>query len=388
MNQQKRRSQFVLGRKPSTKEDRGGKPLGVTQVELNDADPPDSSAANWENLTRFAIAGIAFVVAIVALYLARSILMPVSAALLIGITLRPIQLHLARYRVPGPVTALALIAAFIGVTYFIVTLVAGSLADWIAQAPDLGSILREKLRWLDRPLETLRELQKSIGGATGETAPKVAVETSLPTVLQGAVTVLTPALSELLVFFGTLLFFLVGTEKLRRQLITLFETRDARLTVVRIWNDIEHNLVTYLGTVTVINAGLGVVTAAMLYVLGFPNPLAFGALAFVLNYAPYVGPALMIIMLSGVGLIAYPTLGGAVLPALLFFILTTLEGQFVTPGVVGRRLTLSPFLVFLALAFWTWLWGPLGTFMATPLLIVGLVALGHLFPRDDMVLPR
>jgi predicted PurR-regulated permease PerM len=313
--------------------------------------------------------------------------MPVAAALLIGVTLRPIQLYLARYRIPGPFVALVLIAAFCAILYFIVTLIAGSLGSLVAQTPDLGTLLREKLRWLNRPLSEFRDLQNAVRGE-GESAPKVTVESNLPELFQSTLTLLTPAISELLVFLGTLLFFLVGTEKLRRQLITLFETRHARLTVVRIWNDIEQNLVAFVGTVTIINLGLGVVTGLMLYIVGFPSPLTFAVLAFVLNYIPYIGPAILVTLLLGFGLILSPTLGGAVLPPVLFVVLATLEGHFVTPSIIGRRLTLNPFLVFLALAFWTWLWGPLGAFLATPLLIVVLVALGHLFPRDEALLPK
>jgi predicted PurR-regulated permease PerM len=320
--------------------------------------------------------------------LARSILMPVVAALLIGITMRPIQLHLARYRIPGPVTALVLIAAFIGVVYLIVTLMIGSLNAWLAQSPDFGALIREKFGWVERHLSALRDLQNEIGGGGADAKPKFDIAGSIPAVLQGGVAFLTPALSELLVFVGTLLFFLVGTEKLRRQLITMFETRDARRAVVRIWNDVEQQLATFVATVSLINFGVGAVTALMLYLVGFPNPLAFGVLAFVLNFIPYIGPAMVVVALFGVGLISLPSLAGAIVPPLLFIAVATLEGHLITPSIIGRRLTLNPFLVFLALAFWTWLWGPLGAFLATPLLIVGLAALGHLFPREETGLPK
>lgn len=393
MNQQEGRSSITTERPPSAPEPRSNRvSAGAPQAELAPGEPPDfSAAAAWTAIDRVAIVGMALIVAIVALYLARSIVMPVAAALLIGISLRPVQVYLARYGVPPVITALVLIAAFFGMVYGIVTLVVGSLGEWIAQAPDIGSVIQQKLRWLERPLTRLRELQDGVGvgaGAGGGSVPKVALETSLPTMVQTAAGILTPALSELLVFFGALLFFMIGTEKLRRQLITSFETRDARRTVVRIWGDIEHNLIMYLGTVTAINLGVGAATVVMLFVVGFPNALAFGVLAFVLNYIPYLGPTMVVLALFGMGLIASPTLGGAVLPPLLFVAIVTVEGQFITPSIVGRRLTLSPFLVFLALAFWTWLWGPLGAFLATPLLIVGLVALGHLFPRDEVMLPK
>jgi predicted PurR-regulated permease PerM len=67
---------------------------------------------------------------------------------------------------------------------------------------------------------------------------------------------------------------------------------------------------------------------------------------------------------------------------------TTMEGHFVTPTIIGRRLTLNPLLVFLSLAFWTWLWGPIGALLAVPISIVGLVVANHLFPDDDVKLPE
>lgn len=357
------------------------------QVEVDRPDPPPSSDDTWDTIRDAAVIAIAFVVFITALYHSRSILMPVLAALLIGLAFAPLQKHAAAYKIPGFITSLFIMTLFFGGLYLLFVLTIGPLTEWLTKAPELGATIKEKLMWLDRPLAIFRELGKSLGEGAGESSPKVAMETSLPAIVQQGIGIITPAVTELLIFVGTLLFFLIGHNRLRRQLITTFETRDARLRVVRIWNDIEHNLVAYLTTVTVINLCLGVVTTALLYVLGFPNPAAFGVLAFVLNYIPYIGPAMVVLALFLVGVVTLPTLGSALIPPLLFVSITTVEGHFITPSIVGRRLTLSPFLVFLALAFWTWLWGPLGAFMAVPLLIVGLVVLSHVFPSNEQTLP-
>jgi predicted PurR-regulated permease PerM len=125
----------------------------------------------------------------------------------------------------------------------------------------------------------------------------------------------------------------------------------------------------------------------MLYIVGFPNPITFGLLTIGLNYIPYLGPAIVALVLFSVGLVAMPSLAQAALAPALFVAIATLEGHFITPGLVGRRLTLSPFLVFLALVFWTWLWGPIGAFLAVPLLIVSFVAFAHLMPREELNLP-
>jgi predicted PurR-regulated permease PerM len=95
----------------------------------------------------------------------------------------------------------------------------------------------------------------------------------------------------------------------------------------------------------------------------------------------------MTVSLLGVGLVAFPSLGYALVPPAAFVALATVEGQFITPTVLGHRIELNPLVVLLALAFWAWLWGPIGAFLAVPFTIVGMVALHHLFPPDETKLP-
>ena len=185
-----------------------------------------------------------------------------------------------------------------------------------------------------------------------------------------------------------MIFFLVGQGALRSQFIAMFSAREFKLRALKILNDIEHNLTGYLTVVTMINAALGVIVAVGAWLLGFPSPVIFGVVAAVLNYVPYVGPAVMVVALFGVGLITFPSLGHALIAPLAFVTLTTTEGHFITPTIVGRRLTLNPLLVFLALAFWTWMWGPIGAFLAVPISIIGLVVVNHLFPTAEGHLPE
>jgi predicted PurR-regulated permease PerM len=350
-------------------------------------DVPADGADAWLLASRVSITGL-FVLAIVgALYLSRSIMMPVTAAVLIGATMRPIQKYGADYKIPPVVTALAIITLFAAILYGVVILVVSPLTDWLSHAPDFGAVIKEKFGWLDRPLSVLHDIHKSISGA-GAQGQTVAVETSLTTIAQQTLSVATPAISEFLVFFGTLMFFMVGGTRLRRKFVTFFASREHRLRVMRIWNDVEGHLVRYIATVTVINLGLGAATGVMLFLIGFTNPLMFGALAFILNYVPYIGAALMIVMLFGVGLVSASSLGAALLAPALFLAIATIEGQVITPSIVGHRFTMSPLLVFLSLAFWAWLWGPLGTFIATPILIIGLVLVEHFSEDEEPALPK
>ncbi len=135
---------------------------------------------------------------------------------------------------------------------------------------------------------------------------------------------------------------------------------------------------------SIVNTGVGLITAIAVYLIGFPNPVLWGVLASIFNYVPYIGPAVMVFVLFGVGLVIFPSLGYAMIAPIFFAALTTIEGHFVTPNIIGRNLSLSPMIVFLALAFWTWLWGPIGAFLATPILIIGLVVSKHFLPEEEI----
>lgn len=134
----------------------------------------------------------------------------------------------------------------------------------------------------------------------------------------------------------------------------------------------------YFGTLVVINFGLAIVAMGLASAIGLPNPLLWGVLAGTLNFIPYLGPAIMVVTLFVIGLLSFPTLKDAFVPPVIWIFVTTLEGQFITPTIIGHRHTLNPFLVFLAIAFWAWMSGPLGAFLAVPLVISVVVVKQHL----------
>ena len=201
------------------------------------------------------------------------------------------------------------------------------------------------------------------------------------------VSFVTPAVVEVTLFFVTLIFFLATQINFRRYVASFFTTREGKLRYIRIANDIEEYLAAYITTVTIINFGLGVVVAIGAWLFGLPNPIILGLVAMALNYVPYIGAACTTVILLGVGLVTFPSFGYALVPPAAFVGVATVEGQFITPTVLGHRLTLNPLAVLLALAFWAWLWGPMGAFLAVPLTIIVLVTMTHLFPPDESKLP-
>ncbi|MFL5059465.1 MAG: AI-2E family transporter [Xanthobacteraceae bacterium] len=341
------------------------------------------AAIPWDITARVAIVGIFFLLACAALEFGRTILLPVVSAIVIGLMLWPLVGLASRYRIPSWLAATLVMAIFVGLLSLVITLVSAPVVEWIGKAPDVGHTLREKLQVFDRPLAALRDIRNALLPQDKNT---VQIDVG-PSLVAPVLTVLTPAVGELIVFFGTLFFFLLGRNEMRRYLVHVFHDRDARLLSLHILNDVEHELTDYLTVVTVINILVGFGTAVIAHFAGLPNIAVWGVLAFVLNYIPYLGPLAMNLVLFAVGIVTFPTLGEALIAPACFIAMTTLEGHFITPSIMGRRLTLNPLNVFLALAFWTWLWGPIGAFLAVPLLITALVALKHVFPKPEVNLP-
>src|SRR5262245_25791133 len=308
------------------------------------------------------------------LYVCRPLLLPIVAAVVMGTTFAPLIKLGVRYGVSPWLTATALVLLLMAATSAAAMLVAAPLAEWIGRAPEIGASIKQKLYVLDRPLSALRELQSILMPSASRT---VAVESSQISMVTPVVAFITPAAAQIVLFLVTLLFFLAGQMDFRRYAASFIAGRDAKLRFIRIVNDIEHNLTSYVTVVTAINIGLGIVVTIGAWLFGFPNPLIFGILAMVLNYVPYVGPGVMALILFGVGLVSFPSLGYALIPPAAFVALTTIEGHLLTPAVLGHRLTLNPLAVLLALAFWTWLWGPIGAFLAVPLTIMGQVTITH-----------
>jgi len=355
-------------------------------VRLTDVQPLADVPALWRIGAVVATQIMGVLALIAALYFGRSILLPVVAGIIVGITLSPAVKHGARFGLPHALSALVVVMLAVCIIGAVLTFFAAPLTEWIGRAPEIGRAVREKLHAFDYPLSVLHDIKGAMTPAAAS-GPTVAVEQNPAELVGAALVVITPAVSQFVVFVATLIFFLATSNTLRQKIVVAFVTRDGRLRMLRIWNDIEQNLVSYVAMVTMINVGLGVVTATMLYLIGFPNPVTFGLLTAVLNYIPYLGPAIVALVLFGVGVVAMPSLLQAVLAPALFVAIATAEGHFITPSIVGRRLTLSPFLVFLALAFWTWLWGPVGAFLAVPLVIVSYVVFGHLWPEEESTLP-
>jgi predicted PurR-regulated permease PerM len=365
---------------PNTGQDRKAARFALA---VSDPKPVTEVALIWRTAAQSATIGMFIILFVVALSLARPVMLPVASAFVVTMMLGPLSARAERYRVPSLITAIVLWLLVILVFYGVIVLLAAPVVDWIGKAPEIGRNIQEKLHVLDRPLLVLQDLRDALLPSD----KKGSLGVDIMAFIQPAILVVTPAIGQILIFFGSLFFMLLGRTQLRRVLIAFFDEREARLRTIKIMNDIEHNLTGYLSVVALINIGIGICGGFAAWVTGLPDPVAWGVLAFILNFIPYIGALMMEAALFAVGLVSFATLAHALVAPLIFLGLATLEGHFITPAVIGRRLTLNPLTVFLSLVFWTWLWGPVGAFLAVPLLIMALVVIDHLFPENEPELP-
>lgn len=352
-------------------------------LAVNDPQPMPEVARFWRTAAQSATIGMFIILLVVALSLARPVLLPVASAFVVTMMLGPLSARAERYKIPSLLSAIVLWLLVIAVCYGVIILLGAPAVDWIGKAPEIGRSVQEKLHVLDRPLAALQEMRDALLPSD----KKGSLGVDIMSFVQPALLVVTPAIGQTFIFFGTLFFMLLGRSQLRRVVVAFFDEREARLRTLKIMNDIEHNLTGYLSVVAVINVAVGICGGVAAWVAGLPDPLAWAVLGFILNFIPYIGALIVEVAMFMVGLVTFPTLTHALLAPLLFLALATLEGHFVTPSIIGHRLTLNPLTVFLSLVFWTWLWGPVGAFLAVPLLIMALVVIGHLFREDEPDLP-
>jgi predicted PurR-regulated permease PerM len=347
-------------------------------VAVGDEDPhPEITLGQisaW-SLAMLAAIGAGFV-----LYAAREVMLPVVAAFVVGVMLGPAARRLEALHVPRPLVALLLVASVSLIIALVILLIFPRVSELANGLPGMVASLKEKLHVFDGLVGAWRRLTSMLGEPSGD-----AVAIPLPGIswVPSTISVLLPPITEFLFFLVVLLLVISEWPGLRRGLVMTFASRDSRLTVLKILNEIESGLANYLLIVTLINVGVGALTGVICALTRMPNAIGFGALAATLNFIPIVGPIAMFVVLLVVGVVAEPTFALGLLPAAGFLLVITVEGQFLTPMIIGRHLELNALAVLLSLAFWTWLWGPMGAFLSSPILMVALILKQRLYVDED-----
>lgn len=325
-----------------------------------------------ERQAQFATIVVGVIATVFALIASRDISAPIVLALAMGVVLSPLGDLWRRLGVSGAVGAILTLLVTLAVLAGMVVLFQPVVMQLVATAPKVWADLQDALRGLRDLARGMNDLSANMKGALSAAPAGAAAEgegMSLPTVTDALL--LAPAIAgQVLTFAGTLFFFILGRDQIYDWIARrLSEPSNRAVTAQRLLAS-ERMVSRYFLTVTTVNAGLGVATGTALQALGVPGAAMWGLLAFFLNFIVYLGPGLLVAALIFAGIGAFD--GFMVLaPAAAFIFLNFLEGQFVTPTLVGRNLELNPLLVFLTLIFGIWVWGAVGGIVAIPLLLYG-----------------
>ena len=345
------------------------------------ADEDPSPEITLREISAWSLAILAATAAGFVLYAAREVMLPVVAAFVVGIMLGPAARRLETLHVPRPLVALLLVASVTLIIAFVILLIFPRVSELANGLPGMVASLKEKLHVFDGLVRAWGRLMTMIGEpprADGGAIPIPGISW-----VPSTISILLPPITGFLFFLVVLLLVISEWPDLRRGLVMTFASRDSRLTVLKILNEIELGLANYLLIVSLINVGVGTMAGIICWLTGMPNATGFGALAATMNFIPIIGPIAMFVILLVVGVVAEPTLLLGLLPAAGFLMVITIEGQFLTPMIIGRHLELNALAVLLSLAFWTWLWGPMGAFLSSPILMVALILRQRLYVDED-----
>ena len=334
----------------------------------------ESSAKRDRLLASIAlIAGLGIVIALpFALRAGAEFFMPVTAALVIAITLVPMLEWFERRGVPSRLAAGLCIVFFLLLAVFAVGSIVLPAIDWVALIP-------ERIPKVQAALDPVLDLYKAFDRfvdriftqitVAPEQGRTVRIET--PNSLSGLLASSAPHLLIQL-FFALLVifFFLAGWTSMRKRTIVSRGSFEGALTTARVIQQVVDATSIYIGTITLINVTLGALTALILWQLGMDSPVMWGGIVAVLNFIPYLGPIGSAALLFFGGLMTFPDVWSALLPPLIFTGLHLVEANLITPMVVGKRLTISPLAILVSLSFWAWVWGTTGALLAVPLLII------------------
>lgn len=301
--------------------------------------------------------------------------MPVVLAMALALILSPLVRGLQRLWVPAWLGALALLMGGLASSVLVASVLVRPAAEWVRQAPSEVRQHAPRLRALTKPFEEAnRAASESLSELTGNRSRSEARVVAPPAPAPGLWTVLSGTPVAMATAGGVLLlayFFLLYGETLQRRAIDLLPSRGQRRLSFEILRAIESEVSRYVLTITLINSGLGLATAAALWAVGLPpqDALLWGVVMGLLNFAPYVGPLIGVVTLSLVGMVAFSDLGQAALVPGVYLLLSVLEGQLLTPVLLGRQLAISPLVLLLWLLLWGWLWGIPGILLGVPMLV-------------------
>lgn len=339
---------------------------------------------------------VAVLLVLYTVYFAREFLMPITFAALLSFLFSPVVRALSRVHVPTPLGAAIIVLGLLAVVGAGAYRLSTPAERWIENAPQTMQTARVKLGRIMRPVDKVTSAAATVASATdsvsgGQKRPQIVVQQG-PSLASRAFGTTQRFLTALLEIIVLLYFLLASGDLFLQKLIKVLPNLREKRAAVVIAREIESAISTYLLAAAIINVVEGAVVAGALYLVGMPNPALWGALVALFEFVPYIGAAAMVVILGIAGLTAFDNVGHALLAPAVYLGINLIQGNVVTPLFQGERLALNPVAIFVGLAFWFYVWGVTGAFLAVPLLaafkifcdhIESLASVGEFLSRRD-----
>jgi predicted PurR-regulated permease PerM len=344
-----------------------------------EGEQPSRLLGDHADVRHVALLLLAVLAVLYTLHIAQSFILPIVLAILLNLLLSPLVLLLRKYlRIPEPLGAGLVIVVFLGVMVFGAYRLAPAASAWIARAPESMATLQRKIQPLRKPVEKVSQAAEKVEEATDLDKKTPQVEIKGPSITSQVFGGTTALLSTVMVIIFLTYFLLASGDLFLQKLVGVLPQLKDKKTAVRIVRDTQTQISLYLVTTTIINAGVGIATGIALALVGMPNPVLWGVVAALLNFVPYIGGLVNTVILTLAAFLAFDDPSQALLAPVVFTVINILEGNLITPMVLGRRMRLNTVAVFIGLIFWWYLWGIPGAILAVPMMATIKIACDHI----------
>jgi predicted PurR-regulated permease PerM len=341
--------------------------------------PPPPARPAWPKAARASLVILATLAIISALHVAAEIVIPVVAAIVLQFMVAPAMRQLVRWHIAAPLSAAVVVVGLATMLILGIYHLTSPAAAWLDRLPEVSSRIQEKLRVVREPVEQFAKASEQMERATTVTGEPTNVQVTLRR--PGLIEQLAGGMRSMLFGIGVtlvVLYFLLATGDLfRLKLVRVIQRLEDKKRALATIADIEHQVSVYLSTQTLINLGLGTVVGLVLWWLGVPNPGLWGLMVALANFIPFFGFIIAIGVLLTVSLLSFESFWWALAAPGAYAALKAAEGNFISPNILGRSLTLNPLVIILSLLFWGWLWGPVGALLAVPILVIAKTVCEH-----------
>jgi predicted PurR-regulated permease PerM len=358
--------------------------MGIMESEVTDREnskereeiPKIQPMQKPVSVTALSVLGLFILGLFYTFYFAREFFLPVILALILSLLLRPVVRGLKRLRIPQAIGAVVVLVGLLAVFAVGALLVSGPATSWIERAPESLQRVEGKLRGMMNSAQPITKAAETVENIAESRTETPQVEIKKPGLLNNVWNQTKGVFVLLVEVFVLLYFFLAAGDIVALKIVQVLPRLRDKKKAVEIMRETEHGISRYLVSITLVNLFEGTAIGLGLALLGMPNPLLWGVLAFFANYIPYIGALVAGSIVTLVAFVSFDSASKALIAPLIYFGVNFAD-NFIAPYVMGRRLVLNPLVVFLAVMFWGWMWGIIGVLLAVPVTMTLKIVCEH-----------